>query len=168
MRTEDEQSTVGFCDFTPGWHGPSGKLLGFGHTVRYQDGKLMKDTRPRETAWSVYDAESGTWRDLTRQPRTCHLQALRQVLTPLGLFNCPAHRGAPKARIAGRDAYADAAAFARTTAATAAILDRFDASHECAEVTCLYHGANWWLEHAISDADPAALSPAPATEDWFL
>jgi len=112
--------------------------------------------------------ESGTWRDLTRQPRTCHLQALRQVLTPLGLFNCPAHRGAPKARIAGRDAYADAAAFARTTAATAAILDRFDASHECAEVTCLYHGANWWLEHAIADAAPAALGATPETEDWFL
>ena len=63
MRTEDERTTVGVCDFTPGWHGPSGKLLGFGHTVRYQDGKLMKDPRPRETAWSVYDAEAGTWRD---------------------------------------------------------------------------------------------------------
>ena len=112
--------------------------------------------------------ESGTWRDLTRQPRTCHMQALRQVLTPLGLFNCPAHRGAPKAKIAGKDAYADATAVARTTAATAAILDRFDASHECAEVTCLYHGANWWLEHAIADAHPAALTASPETEDWFL
>ncbi len=112
--------------------------------------------------------ESGTWRDLTKQPKTCHMQALRQVLTPLGLFNCPAHRGAPKALIAGKDAYADAASVARTTAATASILDRFDASSECAEVTCLYHGANWWLEHAISDADPAALSASPETEDWFL
>lgn len=62
MRKEDEATTVGVCDFTPGWHHQSGKLLGFGHTVRYQDGKLMKDPRPRETAWSVYDAEAGTWR----------------------------------------------------------------------------------------------------------
>jgi len=63
MRKEDDATTVGVCDFTPGWHPQSGKLLGFGHTVRYQDGKLMKDPRPRETAWSVFDAEAGTWRD---------------------------------------------------------------------------------------------------------
>ncbi len=63
MRKEDDATTVGVCDFTPGWHPQSGKLLGFGHTVRYQDGKLMKDPRPRETAWSVFDAEVGTWRD---------------------------------------------------------------------------------------------------------
>jgi hypothetical protein len=61
MRPEDEATTVGVCDFTPGWHPQSRKLLGFGHTVRYQEGKLMKDPRPRETAWSVYDAETGNW-----------------------------------------------------------------------------------------------------------
>lgn len=63
MRQEDEHTTVGVCDFTPGWHPQSGKLLGFGHTVRYQGGKLMKDPRPRETAWSAFDAEAGTWHD---------------------------------------------------------------------------------------------------------
>ena len=44
--------------------------------------------------------EEGNWREFTRQPRTCHMQALRQVLTPMGLYNCPAHRGVEKARIA--------------------------------------------------------------------
>jgi hypothetical protein len=112
--------------------------------------------------------EAGTWRDLTRQPRTCHMQALRQVLTPLGLYNCPAHRGAPKALIAGKGAYADAAAVAATSGATAAILDRFDASTECAEVTCLYHGANWWLEHAIADEAEPSLPATEETGDWFL
>jgi len=112
--------------------------------------------------------EAGTWKELTRQPRVCHMQALRQVLTPLGLFNCPAHRGAAKALVAGKAAWADAAACAATQGATAAILDRFDASRECAEVTCLYHGANWWLEHAIEDAGPAAIPSTPETGDWFL
>jgi hypothetical protein len=112
--------------------------------------------------------ESGTWRSLTQQPRMCHMQALRQVLTPLGLYNCPAHRGAPKALIAGKGAYADAASCASTAGATAAILDRFDASHECAEVTCLYHGANWWLEHAIADETPPPILASLETEDWFL
>ena len=51
--------------------------------------------------------EEGNWEEFTRQPRTCHMQALRQVLTPTGLFNCPAHRGVAKARIAGPTAYLD-------------------------------------------------------------
>lgn len=60
-RQEDEKTTVGVCDFTPGWHPQTGTLFGMGHTVRYQDGKLMKDPRPRETAYSVYDADTNTW-----------------------------------------------------------------------------------------------------------
>ena len=95
--------------------------------------------------------EQGSWRELTRQPRTCHMQALRQVLTPLGLYNCPAHRGAAKARIAGKDAYAGVERLAATAQATGGILDRFDASVECREVTCLYNGVNWWLERAVTD-----------------
>ena len=95
--------------------------------------------------------EAGNWSELTRQPRTCHVQALRQVLTPLGLYNCPAHRGVERAKIAGRDAFADGARTQQTGRAFAELLDRFDASAECAEVTCLYNGVNWWLEKMIED-----------------
>jgi hypothetical protein len=52
---------VGICDFTPGWHAPTGKLLAIGHTVRYKDEKLMKDPRPRETGYSHFDPTSGAW-----------------------------------------------------------------------------------------------------------
>jgi hypothetical protein len=62
-RKDGEDTTVGVCDFTPGWHPQTKTLFGMGHTVRYQDGKLMKDPRPRETAYSVYDAESNQWSD---------------------------------------------------------------------------------------------------------
>jgi hypothetical protein len=112
--------------------------------------------------------ESGRWREWTKQPRTCHFQAFRQVLSPLGLYNCPAHRGVEKARIAGKDAFATEDAARGTAAATASILDRFDASRECAEVTCLYHSANWWIEAAVED--PALLDSAdtPPGEDFFL
>ena len=98
------------------------------------------------------------------------MQALRQVLSPLGLYNCPAHRGVEKARIArqGRVRRRPRRA-ARPRAATAAILDRFDASHECREVTCLYNGANWWLERAVDGRRRARRGPTLARdEDWFL
>ena len=95
--------------------------------------------------------EEGSWREFTRQPRTCHMQALRQVLTPTGLFNCPAHRGVQKARIAGPTAFKDADSAGATGAELTRILDGFDATHECREVTCLYNGVNWWIEKLVQD-----------------
>jgi hypothetical protein len=60
MRHEEDDTLVGVCDFTPSWHAASRKLLGIGHTVRYKNGRL-KPGRTRETAYSVYDAETKTW-----------------------------------------------------------------------------------------------------------
>ena len=110
--------------------------------------------------------EDGTWRDLARQPRTCHMQALRQVLTPMGLYNCPAHRGVDKARIGDKHVYARGEGSAAAGEGLATILDGFDASHECREVTCLYHDVNWWIEDLIED--PTSIEAAPETGDYFL
>lgn len=109
---------------------------------------------------------AGTWRDATHQPRTCHMQMLRQVVTPLGTFNCPAHRGVAKARVGGKDLWAVPPAGQHETTR---LLDGFDASVECREVTCLYHGTNWWLEELIaSGAVPPAEPPSGERRDWFL
>jgi sulfatase maturation enzyme AslB (radical SAM superfamily) len=113
--------------------------------------------------------ESGSWREFTRQPRTCHMQALRQVLSPLGLYNCPAHRGVAKARIADADAYKDDTTAQQTGQGLLRILDQFDASHECREVTCLYNGVNWWIEKLVSDPERSFESEAAEERlDWFL
>jgi sulfatase maturation enzyme AslB (radical SAM superfamily) len=109
---------------------------------------------------------AGTWRDYTQQPRTCHMQMLRQVLTPLGTFNCPAHRGVGKAQLGAAELWTVPAA---GQAATAGILGRFDAGVECQQVTCLYHGANWWLEGLIeAGADLPVELPVEERRDWFL
>lgn len=55
---DDLEITV--CDFWPKWHAASGKLLGTGHTVVYEDNRVMK-TRPRGTAWAIYDPSSRSW-----------------------------------------------------------------------------------------------------------
>ena len=110
-----------------------------------------------DDSFSVYESinlrvlEQGNWKEFTRQPRTCHMQALRQVLTPTGLYNCPAHRGVPKANLAGPTAYKSERDAAVTGVGLAKVLDDFDASHECRNVTCIYNGVNWWLEKLVED-----------------
>ena len=110
----------------------------------------------------------GRWEESTRQPRECHMQHLRQVLSPLGVFNCPAHRGVEKARIGPRGAWAGGAA--QAVAGTTRVLADFDASRECAEVTCLYNPVNHFLEELVSGgADlETALEKLPDLGDTFL
>ena len=114
--------------------------------------------------------EQGTWQEYTRQPRTCHMQALRQVLTPTGLYNCPAHRGVDKAVIGGKNAYLDEQQVQVTSNSLAQLLENFDASKECAQVTCLYNRVNWWIEERIAEPGTAqeVLKPGDESGDTFL
>jgi len=109
---------------------------------------------------------SGTWRDYTKQPKVCHMQMLRQVVTPLGTYNCPAHRGVEKAKLGDKNLWAVAAAGQHDTTR---VLRDFDAQVECGEVTCLYNGTNWWLEELVNASAPLP-EEAPGCEqrDWFL
>ena len=61
-RYRKDSVIVGICDFTPGWHAPTGKLLALGHTVYYKKGGgQLLEQRPRSTAYAVYDPESDLW-----------------------------------------------------------------------------------------------------------
>ena len=113
--------------------------------------------------------EEGSWKDFTNQPRVCHMQALRQVITPTGTYNCPAHRGVEKARVGGPDAYADEAMTKLTGGQLTDLMDRFDASHECREVTCLYNGVNWWIDKMVEDPrEEIEIAPGDERMDFFL
>ncbi|MFW6124690.1 MAG: sialidase family protein, partial [Pirellulales bacterium] len=52
---------VAASDFWPRWHAASSTLLGTGHTVAYTPDWHIRPDRPRRTAYSVYDAETGRW-----------------------------------------------------------------------------------------------------------
>lgn len=60
-RNETDERIVGICDVTPGWHEKTDKMLFIGHTVRYVDGHLMDEPRPRETGYAVYDPKTDGW-----------------------------------------------------------------------------------------------------------
>ena len=55
---DDLEMTV--CDFWPQWHAATGKLLGTGHTVWYQNNRVIP-VRNRHTAYAVYDATVRVW-----------------------------------------------------------------------------------------------------------
>lgn len=108
----------------------------------------------------------GNWRDFTHQPKNCHLTAFRQVLSPLGVFHCSAHRGIEKAKVG------EAALWSNpdTTEARQAVAEKilgFNAKHECREITCLYHGANHWIE-AMINGDVQDLNAVPDSDDYYL
>lgn len=52
----------GPSDLTPGWHVASGTLLVIGHTVWYRNDTLLPVPRPRNTAYSVWEPKSGSWK----------------------------------------------------------------------------------------------------------
>ncbi len=113
--------------------------------------------------------ETGDWQQYTQQPKQCHMQFFRQVLTPHGVFNCPVYRSVPNAMVAARNGYKDAEHACDAHEKTGKIIRRFDASHECREVTCLYNSANWWIQDLIER--PEKLAELQATEvkdDYYL
>lgn len=60
-RYGEDSVIIGICDFTPGWHEKSGKVLGLGHTVYYVKGGQLLENRPRSTAYAVYDPDTDQW-----------------------------------------------------------------------------------------------------------
>jgi wyosine [tRNA(Phe)-imidazoG37] synthetase (radical SAM superfamily) len=130
-----------------------------------------------EDGFAVYEStnlrmlEDGSWKESTRQPHTCHMQALRQVLTPMGVYNCPAHRGVEKAKVGEKDAWAGATKAEACGESVADLLETFDASHECRNVTCLYHDVNWWIEGMVKGdgpGDDAVVEVGEEKADFFL
>ena len=55
---KDLEITV--CDFSPKWHAKTGKLLGTGQTVVYENNHVRR-VRPRGTAYAVYDPDNASW-----------------------------------------------------------------------------------------------------------
>ncbi|MFA5098677.1 MAG: radical SAM protein [Candidatus Paceibacterota bacterium] len=110
--------------------------------------------------------EQNTWRNFTCQPKTCHIQAFRQVFTPIGLFNCPGYRGIEKARINGANAYKNQEEMQKARNKTAYLLNNFNANSECANVTCLFNQANHWIEENIGNGHN--LKPSIESHDYYF
>jgi wyosine [tRNA(Phe)-imidazoG37] synthetase (radical SAM superfamily) len=87
--------------------------------------------------------------ELKRQPKICHLQFFNTVVTPSGIFHCPAFRGVEQARIAEFNGYAGEENFDQTLQNLTHSIAVFNSETECNAVGCFYHHVNWWIENFI-------------------
>ena len=112
----------------------------------------------------------GRTQTLAKQPRQCHMQYFRQVLSPLGLYNCPVYRNQDHGKLGEKNANADVQSYDATRAVTADLVKNFNATVSCEKVTCLYNDVNWWIESLIEKPEHLAkLETDTVSEpDYFL
>ena len=106
--------------------------------------------------------------DLKIQPPSCHMQFFSTVVTPSGIFHCPAFRGVEKAKIAGCRGYVGEENFRLTKERLTHSLKTFDAREECKVIACFYHHVNWWIENFINSNKDINTLPATEDDNFFL
>jgi MoaA/NifB/PqqE/SkfB family radical SAM enzyme len=105
---------------------------------------------------------------IKRQPKRCHLQFFRTVVTPFGIFHCPAFRGVEGARIGESDGYLSETKFKESVKKTAQSIMTFDAEEECKDVGCFYNRTNWWLEEVIRSKEDIDTLEKVENDNFFL
>jgi hypothetical protein len=92
---------------------------------------------------------NGNLNSLRVQPRICHAGFFRQVITPHGIYHCPAYRGSDMAFISDSSGYTSQESANRSYIATTGLLMRFDASKGCKDVACFYNALNHSIQQLI-------------------
>lgn len=146
-----------------------------GNVIRTMRERLQKARSIEDDHFKVIEStnlrvlENGSYKDYVEQPHTCHMQYFRQVMSPLGIFNCPVYRNVPQALLGAKHDYASDTSFANTVGNTLRLTEAFDARFECRNVTCLYNHANWFIEDLIQNPEKLqSLEESEERFDYFL
>jgi MoaA/NifB/PqqE/SkfB family radical SAM enzyme len=105
---------------------------------------------------------------IKRQPKRCHMQFYRTVVSPFGIYHCPAFRGVDIAKIAEKDGYLTDKKFKESLKTVAESILGFDAEKECKEVGCFYNETNWWLETFIQSKEKVHGIKKVEDDNFFL
>jgi MoaA/NifB/PqqE/SkfB family radical SAM enzyme len=105
---------------------------------------------------------------IKRQPARCHMQFFRTVVTPFGIFHCPAFRGVEEAKVGKPDGYLSETKFKKSLERAARSILTFDAKEECKDVGCFYNRTNWWLEEFIHSKEDVHDLEKVENDNFFL
>ncbi|MCK5577979.1 MAG: radical SAM protein [Planctomycetes bacterium] len=114
---------------------------------------------------AILNKETGK---IKKQPGRCHLQFFRTVVSPAGIFHCPAFRGVEKAKVGAGDGYSTETKFGDTLEAAARSIATFNATKECQVVGCFYHRVNWWIEDFINSEKNVSEIEEMEDDNFFL
>jgi len=92
----------------------------------------------------------GNLGDFKRNPRYCHIQVFRQIVTPVGVYNCPAYRGDKLAKICDISTLLESSPHEYVKLVFEHLLN-FDASKECRDIVCFYNRVNSWLKDLVNN-----------------
>jgi hypothetical protein len=106
--------------------------------------------------------------EMKHQPKTCHMQPFNTIVTPSGIYHCPAFRGVEKQRIAAPEGYLNSYQFKNTAKTLSKSLRSFNAEKECSVVACFYHHVNWWIENFIESGLPVEAISYTEDDNFFL
>lgn len=88
--------------------------------------------------------------EFMKYPHTCHIQVFNHVVTPIGIFNCPAYRGTEWAKLGDGTDYSDRTKALQVRKNSLALIDKFDPGEQCKDIVCFYHFVNWWLDDMVN------------------
>jgi MoaA/NifB/PqqE/SkfB family radical SAM enzyme len=106
--------------------------------------------------------------ELKNQPARCHMQFFNSVITPSGIFRCPAFRGVDQAQIGSCEGYARQPNFENTSKTLAREIQNYDSHQECKVIACFYNHVNWWVENIITSTDAPDSLPVAQDDNFFL
>tara|TARA_Y100000310_G_C20612538_1_gene778795 strand:- start:209 stop:1603 length:1395 start_codon:yes stop_codon:yes gene_type:complete len=110
---------------------------------------------------------SGTLEKLRNQPKTCHMGYFRQVVSPIGIYHCPAFRGDSRAKIGDVSLYSDKSLFVNAGKKIFENLSKFNAKCICKDIACFYNGINNEIEDLIQNPSKSEINEHPSP-DIFL
>jgi len=102
------------------------------------------------------------------QPKKCHMQFFRTVVSPFGIYHCPAFRGVDIAKISEKDGYLTDKKFKQSLNRMARSIETFGAATECKDVGCFYNETNWWLETFIQSKENVHDIEKVEDDNFFL
>jgi len=111
---------------------------------------------------------NGNLNRLRIQPKICHAGFFRQVVTPYGIYHCPAYRGSEIAFIGDLSGYASQESANRSYAATTRLLMGFNASERCKDVACFYNALNHSIQELIDDHEKLNRIESIPDRDFFF
>ena len=106
--------------------------------------------------------------ELKNQPKRCHMQFFNTVITPSGIFRCPAFRGVDQAQIGPCEGYTNQPNFEKTSQNLSREIQNYDSHKECKVVACFYNHVNWWVENIITSSDAPESLPVAQDDNFFL